>query len=425
MEISRYTYFVPDGDKTIIFNGLTNGFVEVKSSNAAAYKQILENPEKYYEKFHDFIDKMLRNGILIENKEDDDKRLAEKYNSERRPDQYYMMILPTYQCNLRCWYCVQDHQEMWMSEDTKERIKKRIILKLSDPSVKELHISWFGGEPIMAYDIVLEITEFARRNAEEVGKHFSCEITTNSTLLNAERIESLRKAGVTSYQITIDGKREVHNAIKHLENESAFDKALENINLIGKHTKCSLRFNYTHKNLEPDEIIEGIKEHLSEESKKNITFLLYKVWQENQESIDGDSLERLIDLACKEGIQPKLPLCGICYVDQVGFDCIYPNGMVGKCDNEPPGHEKGWINENGEVEWEILNPAHISAFEAEDSECKECRYLPYCWGPCVAKRKNMLKENGRIICMYTDRDKEIESLIRNYCRNVSFSKINR
>ena len=81
----------------------------------------------------------------------------------------------------------------------------------------------------MAYDKVLELTIFARDYCKEHGKTFSCGITSNATLLTPERIEALREAGVSGYQITIDGDRETHDSIKVLANRSAYDKTLANV----------------------------------------------------------------------------------------------------------------------------------------------------------------------------------------------------
>ena len=91
-----------------------------------------------------------------------------------------------------------------MTEEIVDRIKRRIDLKMNDPSIEGLHLSWFGGEPLMAYDIIVGLTRYAMEAAVSRNKSFSCVITTNGTLLNAERILKLKECGVSSYQITID-----------------------------------------------------------------------------------------------------------------------------------------------------------------------------------------------------------------------------
>lgn len=193
--------------------------------------------------------------IYDENEVEEITNIQNKFKKLQQPDQYLLMILPTYQCNLRCWYCVQSHQDLWLSDEVTARIKNHIRIKLEDPTIKSFVLSWFGGEPLMAYNKLVEITRFAKNITTKYNKVFSVMITTNGTLLTPERIEELHELGVSKYQITIDGKQELHDKVKHLSGKSSYDITLNNINLITKHTACCIRFNYTKDNLEPHLLI--------------------------------------------------------------------------------------------------------------------------------------------------------------------------
>lgn len=419
LKASKYNYFVENGEKIIIFNGLTERFFEVGRNRHDSYMAIFEDPEEYYSMFKSFLDRMHSDGFVIDEKTDEENLLESKFRQVSRETRYYLMVLPTYQCNVRCWYCVQDHAEIWISDEIIDRLKKRVQSKLDDPSIKEFHLSWFGGEPLLAYNRVLEFTRYARETALAHGKEFTCEITTNGTLLNSERIEELHEAGVGGYQITIDGIREYHDRIKRLPGASAFDTTLKNIDELAKHTKCTLRFNYTHKNLKPDELIHDVEARLSEESRKNITFMLFKVWQEGEENVNKEDVYRLFDNGVKAGMTSRLPRCGMCYADHKHFDCVFPDGTCEKCDNESPDAKKGFLTPDGNVVWkDSVKNAHVTAFRQKKSECRTCRYLPLCWGPCVATREHQLRNEGYVHCFHYDKDSYIKGVIRDIVRNT-------
>lgn len=258
MRPSKYNYIVPFGEHTVFFNGISEAFFNVPNERASAYETIINNPDENLESFTAFIDKMKSQGFIVDDDVNDLDLVKQKFEALTKPWEYYLMVLPTYQCNLRCWYCTQNHADMWMSDDIINRLKKRIINKLSEKEITHFHLSWFGGEPLLAYEKVLNLTIFARDYCKKHDKTFSCAITSNATLLNSERIEALRNAGVTSYQITIDGDRTTHDSIKKLVNCSAYDKTISNVDAIARHTHCTLRFNYTHENLKPESIIRDL-----------------------------------------------------------------------------------------------------------------------------------------------------------------------
>lgn len=222
---------------------------------------------------------------------------------------------------------------------------------------------------------------------------------------------------MSTYQITIDGDKATHDSIKVLSHMSAYDKTLENVNLIAEQATCVIRFNYTKDNLQPDSIIEDLKSHIKEKNRDKVTFLIYKVWQEASENIKYSDVSNLVNASNEMGLTPILPTCGLCYADKKNFDCVFPNGKVGKCDNESPLIAKG-IMTDGEIKWENNIEAHINAFRNDRFPCRECKYVPICWGPCVAKRALSLQDGNSFSCCFFDKEKEMHTYIINQCLNI-------
>lgn len=428
MKPSKYNYIVEYGDRVIFFNGITEQLFDIPINNRSSYETIISSPDLYSDDFGSFLMKLKGCGFIIDDDADEMDLIEHKFHSLRYESDYHVMILPTYQCNLRCWYCVQDHQDLNMSEETKDNIRilfEKIVL---NPEIKRLRLSWFGGEPLLGYKTVLSLTSHAKELSNKYGKEFFCDITTNGTLLNRERIKSLREAGVSHYQITIDGTKEMHDKIKVLGNHSSFEKSMENINIIAETTSCTLRFNYTNENLNPQGIMEDIRRRIKESNRANMSFLIYKVWQEDWNKIGFSDVEKLASLSAEEGIRSKLPTTNLCYADAKNFICIFPNGLIEKCDNESPLAARGHLSD-GEILWEEGTEAHIPAFRNKQFPCYKCRYIPLCWGPCVAKRDKMLRENGKGLCQYEDMDVEMErnivNIYINTLNNRRLSEINK
>lgn len=408
MRASAYNYFVSYDDGIIFMNGITEATFWVDDKHAQSVKQIIENPDSFPE-CEKFLKKLTTQGFIIPDDLDEGAAIKAKYEMLRMPEEYRIMILPTYQCNLRCWYCVQAHEDSWLTDEHIERIKKLIIKKIDNPEIKRLNISWFGGEPLLAYDKLLELTRFAQALTKEKGLTFYCGITSNATLLTPERIEELHDAGVNFYQITIDGEKTDHDQVKQLGKLSAFDTSLTNIAHLARHTHCTLRINYTKETLKPETIIRQIEERISPDVRHNIDFNIQRVWQsEDSEVIDFKDVVRFMDLAKRIGLTPSLRPCGLCYVDHKHFDCIYPNGEVGKCDNDIRDMRHGVLEETGDIDYTDAETKHYPAvYEHKKVECQQCRYLPLCWGPCSQKRYVHIKESGAIHCMWSHKDSEM------------------
>lgn len=413
MKNSRYNYYIPFRNGTIFMNGITEASFLAPAEHADTFRAIIENPDSNAQ-FESFIKKLKQQGFIIDDSVNEDELIASKYEKERYPWEYRIMILPTYQCNLRCWYCVQEHKNSWLTDELFDRIKKLVTRKLANPEIKVFHISWFGGEPLMAYDKLLEFTQFAQKLTSENGQNFICSITTNATLLNHNRIDELYKAGVTHYQITIDGDKDTHDSIKKLPAKSAFETTLTNIAYLARNTSCTLRFNYTADSLKPEVIINQLDERLPRDVRSNISFNLQKVWQEEDSAIDDNEVIKLMEMSSNIGILPTLKTGGLCYVDHKHYDCVYPNGMVGKCENGVKGMKHGAILEDGSIDRSLADTKHYkSAFETREAECQECSYLPLCWGPCSLHRYNKLQQSNYIKCVWADKHKEMSEAIKN------------
>ncbi len=95
-------------------------------------------------------------------------------------------LILTKQCNLRCRYCFETHENVFMTEET--------ALKAIDMAVrnndKSVGVSFFGGEPLLCKDLIYRCVEYSKRFD---GVKFSWNMTTNGLLLNREFLEFARE----------------------------------------------------------------------------------------------------------------------------------------------------------------------------------------------------------------------------------------
>lgn len=419
MKPSRYNHFVPVDGKLYAFNCLSEKFFPVPPGREETYRELLNKPELYAEDFAAFYDKMLAGGFILEDDADEMEMVRKKYEMMRRPWEYSLMVMPTYSCNLRCWYCIQDHVNVSLPDEYFDRLKRHFDTVVKRDDIKVVKLWWFGGEPMIKYDKVLDLNLYVKHLCEENGKTFSANITTNSTLLTPERVDRLRESGVDHYQISIDGPKRIHDTVKVLPNRSAFDHALAIVDYIARTTSVTLRFNFTKETLLPDEVFNDIDTRLSADSRKNIRFHIYKVWQEDISNIDSCQTEHLYKLSKEHNLHPTFHSKELCYTERANYMCVLPNGKLDKCDHNGLEVGCGEITSDGELVWPNKTGHEQSILNWTDSECISCHFLPHCWGPCASTRQRALLTNKPLQCKSgSNRVKDNITSISNFLRSI-------
>ena len=135
-------------------------------------------------------------------------------------------IMPTEGCNLRCPYCYKDHAAISMRRETLDQIQAYIAGQA--PHFKTIQINWFGGEPTLCKDVVLETANLVQSLQAVHAFQYNSNMTTNGYLLDMETFQQLYNAGITSYQITLDGWN--HDKTRpHVSGKDTLQKILDNL----------------------------------------------------------------------------------------------------------------------------------------------------------------------------------------------------
>lgn len=121
-----------------------------------------------------------------------------------------LILFPTEKCNFRCIYCYEDFELGKMPADVIDGVKN-LISKRSE-NLEVLELSWFGGEPLLAIDVITEICEHAKSmEAKFPQMKYSSNITTNGYFLSLSNFKKLVYLGINFFQVTLDGDRELHD----------------------------------------------------------------------------------------------------------------------------------------------------------------------------------------------------------------------
>lgn len=159
-------------------------------------------------------------------------------------------------CNLRCRYCFADEGAYHAKREfmTLEVAKKAIDFLIENSgNRKVLETDFFGGEPLMNFDVVKETVYYAKEQAAKRGKRFLFTLTTNGLLLKDDIADFLNNE-FENVVLSLDGRKEVHDAVRKTVNgKGSFDLVIENLKNFVKirgDRHYYVRGTFTAKNLD-------------------------------------------------------------------------------------------------------------------------------------------------------------------------------
>ncbi len=137
-----------------------------------------------------------------------------------------MCLNVAHDCNLRCEYCFAQTGDFGKERCIMppETGKKAIDFLIEKSANREnIELDFFGGEPLMAWDTVVETVNYARSVEKQHGKNFRFTITTNGVLLDDDKIDYINRE-MSNVVLSLDGRREVTDRIRRtLNGKSVYD----------------------------------------------------------------------------------------------------------------------------------------------------------------------------------------------------------
>ncbi|MCZ8521076.1 MULTISPECIES: PapB family radical SAM/SPASM ranthipeptide maturase [Paenibacillus] len=264
--------------KVYYYNILTNGLFEIDDDTLsfikAAGKKPLEDvyaemSDKWTGEFMDTLIQDMKDSMVIKTPENSNNIKAIRNNKPQPSHAVSSLILFMVQeCNLRCTYCYAGDGEYndkgRMSIDVAKGAVDYLIRTSGER--KDLYLIFFGGEPLLNYNLVKETVLYAEQQGQIHNKRFSFSMTSNGTLITSE-IEQFIIEHKIGVQISIDGDKETHDHNRFYKGRvGSYDKIIEKTEGLRKKRLLSARATVTNKQLN----LSHTFEHLTQLGFRNI-----------------------------------------------------------------------------------------------------------------------------------------------------------
>ena len=290
-------------------------------------------------------------------------------------------ILPTTGCNARCFYCYeQGTRPVTMTAETASKVVRYIVAHRGSETV---HISWFGGEPLVNAKVIDQIcTEL---NGQ--GVPFRSEMVSNGYLFDVDKVQRAKDLWqLQRVQITLDGTAQTYNRVKAYvyRDVNAFERVLQNIGLlIAAGIRVLIRLNVDKHNIgEMAELAELLHQHFG--SNEHLSVYSHELFGERTPEDNATLFAQRMQLEqqiAKHGILrirelPKDIHLNQCMADNDGSVVIAPDGHLGKCEH--------FIDREffGHIDSEERDMTIIRKFKerrAEIEACATCPFYPQCY----------------------------------------------
>jgi uncharacterized protein len=413
-KVSGYNFFVPlTKGNTLVYNSIKNSLAVWDKPEREIYGMVSEGAgadeamsvagnERY---LASVLENLRKGAFIVDRGTDERKKIDEAVKLIRFNDtRLSLTIAPTLACNFQCDYCYQgDHTNARvMSAEVSDKllgfVKRRAAGKQS------LGIAWYGGEPLLARDVLFSLSEKFISFCAGENISYGAMIVTNGYFLTRAVAERLAGLKVTSVQVTLDGDRDVHDQRRKLAGGGpTFDRILENLSDIVQDPNISLRIsirvNIDKRNCSS---IEGLIDKLCEAGlagRSNLAMYFAPVDVCSRECLkiatevmpleEYAKIEtRLLKIASDRKLAaPSMPfrMFSLCAAVKPNGFVILPDGDVHKCWNtvSHPENRVCGIDDIDAADTAAIQAQWLGHEMFSLPECETCPVLVNCAGGCA------------------------------------------
>ena len=325
-------------------------------------------------------------------------------------------------CNLNCSYCFASQGKYHGERAVMSlEVGKQAIdfLIANSQGRHNLEVDFFGGEPLMNWEVVKDIVKYARSIEKENGKNFRFTLTTNGMLIDDEVIDFSNRE-MSNVVLSLDGRREIHDRyrVDYAGNgswEKVVPKFQKFVKARGdksyyirgtfthanpdflKDIKCMLDLGFTELSMEPVVCAPGDPEGLTgsdiEIVKQQYEELAQLMLERHREGRDFTFYHYMIDLKGGPCIYKRISGCG----SGTEYMAVTPWGDLYPC-HQFVGEEGYKL---GDIYSGVTNAARQEEFRSCNvytrPECADCWAKLWCSGGCAA---NAFHASGSITGIY-------------------------
>lgn len=261
-------YFYDTGTSKVLMidENIYNAFIKIMNEPLLTYESFVESLSKEeMDSVEEFCEAIEECHIFGAKKLE---RLHTELHCERLEEQldknlHQITLELTGACNLRCGYCIYnenyDGNRNFHTRNMSKEVAFKAIDYLEEHGSGDVAVTFYGGEPLLQFDLIKECVEYSKKVVKKQKLNFS--LTTNLTLMTEEKAKYF--AGVDNFAIvcSLDGPEEVQNSYRKFANgKGTFADAIKGLEILvkayGEKAKERLSVNtvfappYTYEKLE-------------------------------------------------------------------------------------------------------------------------------------------------------------------------------
>lgn len=406
MKESKYNYFKHDNTGMVLYNALIDEIIILRPELANVYLQHRNDPEEIKKNHLQFFDYLCEKRFFVDETQNETDDVIARWIAEDNNGVYNIIINPTLNCNMKCWYCYEKTRTTdFMTTELIDKIKLHMDNVVTGEKYNTIALSFFGGEPLLhSSEVVFPLIDYLEEICKAHNIKTIYHFTTNAYLLDSSLSDKFKGLDV-SFQITFDGNEKRHNQIrKTTENEPTYRKILQNVYYAVKSGfNVGIRFNYTKATLPTFiDVISDFKD-LPVEDKQKLNFNFQRIWQDDNDCgmTHNEVTDRVRELeTCfeKEGLNVDSAnsySVSRCYADNANSIIINYNGDIYKCTARDftQKTKEGILNDNGIIEYNDRYTKRMNLRWGNDT-CKACVIYPICHGGCSQQKMESAVKNG-------------------------------
>ena len=422
---SRYNFFFDgEGGAILAFNSMTAALAKIEPEKWSIIQAFLENPNRLPENKteKELLEQLKYGGFLIDEDFDELAHLKVTNRMTRfSRDLLSITIAPTMKCNFACFYCYEVKSMGSMPEEIQKSLLDFVKERL--PGTRKLEVNWYGGEPLLALNIIESLSKVFIELCDNKGVNYFSHLVTNGYLLTPENAQRLSDLKVLSAQVTLDGPPDIHDKRRVLSNGGpTFWKILENIKLASDLMKIHLRVTVDKTNIgETGRLLdilekEGIREKISIYYSRTTPYSDVCADAENicipKDEFDTENLRSLKELLTRgfRAWQKPRRRANACNADALNAFLILPNGDIHKCWIGTGTMEESLVGSvfDGEFNHNLVKWLSLDVFE--EKQYVDCKILPLCMGGCPAVSLRKLPGLTRRLCEFHNEETLLEHM---------------
>ncbi|MDR1056934.1 MAG: radical SAM protein [Prevotellaceae bacterium] len=422
MEWSKYNYIYHSSKHGyLLFNTLSGTFLDINNDSLrSTLFKIKENINEFdFSNKKKFKDLLLSSAIICE-RDTYNTSLSKFYALLGRFDGYerILTILPTLNCNLACPYCYEgtnlrnDKMNVEVIAKLKDYIKEQYYQK-----IKLLKLQWYGGEPLLAFDVIQDISSYLT----ELQIPYAASIVTNATLLTKDKIEFLSKLKINEIQVTLDGVKQTHDTKRiYKSSQGTFDVITNNLRILHQYIeqnrqdiKVNIRVNIDKNNKDEYHVVQKF---IYDEFPKFVVYpgilMQYTTCSSSipcfidQKEVASFYIEQYEKYSVTElQFYPFLKGMRNCMAESPYTDMVGPKGEMYLClkDVGDKNEEIGSIF-SGKTNIHLISSYCNGGLTFDDKTCSDCMVIGLCGGGCanIKYRNNKYQEKNDPCVPYKD-----------------------